>query len=162
MEVNKLIEDNMTFVYYLVKKYYPKFLFDEDIIQCGMVGLVKAAQTWDETKTKFTPYSSFCILNEIRQEFIRRSKYSTDTSLEKNVCEHLTLGEVLVGDQDVSEFNVDALYSRLTAKEKAVFDLKAAGYKQKEIAERIGCTQQGVSYCLGRIKTKMEECYEDN
>lgn len=161
MKNDKLIEDNMTLVYYLVKRYYPKFLFDEDIIQCGMVGLVKAAQSWDESKSKFSSYSSFCILNEIRQEFIRRSKYSTDTSLEKNVCEHLTLGEVLVGDEDVSEFNLDALYSKLTDKEKEVFDLKLAGYKQKEIAERIGCTQQGVSYCMGRIKSKMEECYED-
>lgn len=161
MKNDKLIEDNMTLVYYLVKRYYPKFLFDEDIIQCGMVGLVKAAQTWDESKSKFSSYSSFCILNEIRQEFIRRSKYSTDTSLEKNVCEHLTLGEVLVGDEDVSEFNLDALYSKLTDKEKEVFDLKLAGYKQKEIAEKIGCTQQGVSYCMSRIKTKMEECYED-
>lgn len=161
METNKLIEDNMNFVYYLVKKYYPDFLFDEDIIQCGMVGLVKAAQTWESGRTTFLSYSSYCILNEIRQEFIRRSKYQTDTSLEKNVCEHLTLGEVLVGDQDVSEFKVDTLLSKLTEKEKAVFELKTAGYKQKEIAEKIGCTQQGVSYCLSRIKSKMGECNED-
>ena len=39
----KFIEENVNLVYVIVREYYPTFIFDEDVIQCGMVGLCKAA-----------------------------------------------------------------------------------------------------------------------
>lgn len=81
MDKNKLIEDNMNLVYYLISRYYPTFIKDEDLIQCGMVGLCKAANSSNAIKYKFSTYASACILNEIKSEFIRRKKYAKEESL---------------------------------------------------------------------------------
>lgn len=65
---DKLIQDNIPFVYYIIHKYYPTFSKDEDIIQSGMVGLVKAANKFDASKGKFSTYAGVIIKNEIAKE----------------------------------------------------------------------------------------------
>ena len=76
MNKNELIEKNMNLVYFVISKYYPTFIHDEDIVQSGMLGLCKAADKWDESKSKFSTYAGRCIRNEINQEFIRRKPFS--------------------------------------------------------------------------------------
>ena len=83
MSKEKLIEDNMKLVYFIVHKYYPAFGKNEDVIQEGMVGLVKAADTWDESKSKFSTYACACILTEIRTYFKQQSKHQNVLSLDK-------------------------------------------------------------------------------
>ena len=81
-EKNKLIEDNIPLVYYTVQHYYPNCVHDEDIIQCGMLGLCKAAQKWDEEKGKWSTFAITCIRNDIRHEFARRAKHKDVLSLD--------------------------------------------------------------------------------
>ena len=89
----KFTEDNIELVYFLIRKYYPSFITDEDIIQCGMVGLCDAVNKYDETKSKFSNYATNRILGEIKNELSRRAKYSVETSLE----------QLLEGNKDVWE-----------------------------------------------------------
>ena len=77
----KFIEENVNLVYVIVREYYPTFIFDEDVIQCGMVGLCKAANKW-EGRGKFSSFARKIILDEIRTEFKSRAKRSTEISLE--------------------------------------------------------------------------------
>ena len=77
----KFIEENVNLVYVIVREYYPTFIFDEDVIQCGMVGLCKAANKW-EVRGKFSSFARKIILDEIRTEFKLRAKRSTEISLE--------------------------------------------------------------------------------
>ena len=84
---NKFIEKNVSLVYFLINKYYPSFLKDEDIIQCGMIGLCEAAERW-EGKSKFSYYAKPWILSEIKRELQNRNKRSVEVSLERLLEEH--------------------------------------------------------------------------
>lgn len=73
----------MQLVYYLVHKYYPTYAKDEDIIQSGMLGLVKAANNYDDSKSKFSTYAGVVICREIAQELKNREKEKQTISLER-------------------------------------------------------------------------------
>lgn len=79
--IKDVIEQNIGLVYFIVNEYYPSLYKDEDIIQCGMLGLAKAANKW-EKKGKFSSYARQCILNEIRTELKNRQKRKVEVSLE--------------------------------------------------------------------------------
>ena len=157
----KLIEDNMNLVYYLVNTYYPTYRHDEDLIQCGMVGLCKAANTWDSNKSEFSTYASRCILNEINFEFRNRKKHSNNLSLDYEVegkgGEPVSFGELLVGDEDVNYLDydsIDAFYDALTEMEKEIFALRREGLNATEIAEQLGYAQSTVSSKLRQFTNK--------
>ena len=78
----KLVDENVGLVRFLIGKYYPTFSHDEDVYQSGMIGLCKAADASDSIKTKFSAYAARCILNEINNEFTRRKKYNNEVSLD--------------------------------------------------------------------------------
>ena len=69
---DKLVTDNLRLVYYLYEKLTKNPLtenYKDDIISEGMVGLVKAANTFDNGRgIKFGTYASRCITNEMHRE----------------------------------------------------------------------------------------------
>lgn len=82
MNRQQLVEDNVNLVYYLIRKYYPTLINDEDIIQIGMVGLCEAAKRWDSNKSKFSTYAGSWIKNEIKHELQERASRQVEVSLE--------------------------------------------------------------------------------
>ena len=152
-----LIEDNMNLVYFLVSRYYPTFTQDEDIIQSGMVGLCRAADTWDESKSMFSTYASKCILNEILQEFKRRKRHYNTVSLDQDVTDDSTLSEFLIGDEDIDFVDFDGFYNQLNPREKEIVKLQHAGVSVKEIAEKFDCSQECVYKHIRLMKTKWRE-----
>ena len=116
MNRQQLIEDNMNLVYFIISREYPTYLQDEDIIQSGMLGLCKAANSWEE-RGLFSTYAGRCIRNEIRQEFVRRKPHSKLVSLEANVNDESTLGDLIVGEEDVVYLDDEQFYSQLTKEE---------------------------------------------
>lgn len=83
MDKNTLICDSIPFVYYIINKYYPTFIHDEDVIQAGMLGLCIAADKYDARKSKFSTFAGKVIKNNIASELKRRLKESDHVSLEK-------------------------------------------------------------------------------
>lgn len=49
-DINKAIEENTPLVYYIIRKYFPTFVHDDDIIQSGLIGLWKSLINFDSTK----------------------------------------------------------------------------------------------------------------
>lgn len=80
--MEKLIEDNMPFVYYIIHKHYPTYSKDDDVIQAGMLGLVKAANNYDPEKGKFSTYAGVIIRREIGKELKSREDSKNTISLE--------------------------------------------------------------------------------
>lgn len=72
MDREELILNNMPLVYHVIHKYYPKYARDEDVEQCGMIGLIQAVDGYDETKSKFSTYAVTIIRREINRELKRR------------------------------------------------------------------------------------------
>lgn len=157
-EMNKqqLIEDNTRLVYFIVSREYPTYLRDEDVIQSGMLGLCKAAETWDENKAKFSTYAGRCIRNEINQEFIRRKPHSKVLSLNATTIEDGTLEDIVVGDTDV-EYIDDSFYLQLNMDEQYIFKMYNDGFSPSEIAESLDCNVQKIQKILRIIKLKWRD-----
>lgn len=69
-ERNKLIEENTGLVHACVRKFMGRGALYDDLFSCGCVGLVKAAQGFDESLGfKFSTYAVPVILGEIKRYF---------------------------------------------------------------------------------------------
>lgn len=160
MRNQNLINNNMSLVYYVIHKYYPTFINDEDIVQSGMVGLCKAANTWDEEKSTFSTYAIKCIMNEIRHEFRDRKKHkgvlSLDYEYDNDSDEEITLKDMLVGTSDVDFVDTQFIYEQLAPTEREILEYKKWGMTTEEIANQLGCSHQNVSKHIRRIKSKIE------
>lgn len=149
----KLIEDNMNLVYALISREYPTYLKDEDIIQCGMLGLCQAADKWDENKAKFSDFAWYCIRHEIIKEFKRRAKHQGVLSLDyETVTDGVrgSIGDMIVGEEDVPY--IDCCEHHLTSQEKHILDLLKVGLQSKEIAEQLNTTEQTVNRTKRKIR----------
>lgn len=157
MNKKQLIEDNIKLVYHLVNRHYPTFIGDEDIIQCGMLGLCKAADKWDENKSAFTTYAGKCILNEINNEFRYRKKNSGVLSLEYPVTDSDgdtgEFGDFIVGEEDVAYVDKDAFYEQLTPRQMEILNLWLRGLSIDEIVDVLDCTKQAVWKTIRKVKT---------
>lgn len=150
-ERDKLITDNMRLVYYLIRKYYPTYIGNEDVVQEGMLGLIKAADTWDETKRTFATYATNCIINQIRMYFRREMKHPTYKPLDDLICKDssskgLTLGDVLPGEDDVDlDSIVFQMFLETLSEEELEFVEMCNTMTQRDIAQVLGVSQPQVS-----------------
>lgn len=165
MTKQQLIEDNMGLVYHLVSKEYPTYLHDEDIIQCGMLGLCKAAEKWDESRSKFSTFAMFCIRSEIQMEFRRRLRhqgiFSLDYEYDGEDGETTTLADCVIGDEDVPYFDIGVDLSQLNEKEKKMVELLLTGMTQVDIANKLGVTKQYVNRVVRKIRIMRGYVNED-
>ena len=154
-----LVTENMNLVYAVVKRHFPSYLCDEDLIQHGMIGLCQAAKTFDSSKCKFSTYATKCIFNEICKEFRTRNKQPETISMSRAIDDDddLTIGDIIQGDVDVDYSYVDSYYSVLTEQERKVADLLKSGLSSFQIAEKLGCTNRWINVIRRRIKKKWGE-----
>lgn len=160
----KLVEDNMNLVYFLINRYYPNFIQDEDLAQCGMIGLCNAANKFDETRgIEFSTFAASCILNEICKEFRRRKRHNGVISLEYNLFnddgELKTLGDCIIGEEDVDFFDCDDFYEKLSPEDKMIVDLRRIGLKNREIGTVVNMTDKTVSKHLIRMRNTWRKMY---
>lgn len=78
-----LILENMPLVYHIIQKDYPHYVKDEDIVQCGMLGLIRSARNFDSSKGKFANYARKFIHGEIKRELSRRKCDHLNVSLDQ-------------------------------------------------------------------------------
>ena len=155
----KLVEDNLNLVYFIVNKYYPTYIQDEDIIQCGMLGLCKASEQWDET-VAFSTYATVCIRNEIRYELRKRKKHNGCLSLDYVYRdaddETVTLGETIIGDENVPYVNFDGFYDALSTRQKRIVDLTQCGLSTSQIGDALRVSNETIKTDIRKIKRKWE------
>lgn len=148
----------MNLVYSVIRKEFPSFIGDEDIIQSGMLGLCRAANQWDESKSKFSTYAWSAISNEIKMEFRSRSKHQEILSLDYIVTtsegDKVPFGDVIPAEQD-STFTLAEFDERvLTPNEQAVFRLFRQGYNTDEVGKILGKSKQAIHQALRNIRRK--------
>ena len=79
--MNDYVIDNIPLVYYIIAHDYSKYIGDEDIIQCGLLGLVEASKKYNPEKGKFASYARNYIHHEIINELKQRKKHNCVLSL---------------------------------------------------------------------------------
>lgn len=161
MNRDNLITDNMNLVYYVCHKNFPTFIHNEDIIQEGMIGLIKAAETYNPDKTKFSTYAYRCILNSMNNYLAKErcdvELISLDNTIKgKNDSESL-ISELIEDVNSQTAFNdieYDSFGETLSEKQKVVYDLLKQGKTRHEIGVEFGISASAVTATVKRIRKK--------
>lgn len=167
---NILVEHNLRLVAHIVKKYYTGTNDYDDLLSVGVVGLIKAINTFDAAKTRrLSSYASICIQNEILMLFRNNKKTQQEISLSESVDSdkdgnNLVLMDVIAVDDDIVEridtkFKSEKLQQyineELDEREKTVIELRYGlnGHKEKTQREIAAMLNISRSY-ISRIETK--------
>ena len=166
MDRQKLIEENIKLVYKVANKY--RYLccntidFD-DLVSLGYIGLVKAADAFDESKNlKFSTLAFVCIRNSILREFVGkqyRFNSNNTVSMHNLIIDDLEAEGVFQDESADKDFErlenrlvIESIYKSATDVEKRIIELFLDGYSTKEIASRVNYHQVTVSKIIGNLK----------
>lgn len=151
-----------------------KFSYEEDFESVAMIGLIKAADTFDiEKGIRFASYAARVIQNDILMYIRKNKKYlkiiSFETVIPGTDESSLTIGDTLsYEDKEIDKFEKaegvkelhEAIYSLPDRECKIICLLYGIGesrsYRQKEVAERFGLSQSYISRLEKDILKKMK------
>ena len=170
-----LILKNQRLVYYLSQKFASHPLYDQDdFASIGMVGLIKAAQTFDISKNiKFATYASRCINNEIFM-YLRKNNASVgnlsldelfytdkdgnnDLSIIDTIStERSNFVETIV-DTKMLEDICNVVLNYLDSRSRLIWLYKIAGTTQTELSNILGISQSYISRLEKKLKKKIKE-----
>ena len=107
------IINNMNLVHYIVHKHFPQYTANQDVIQNGYIGLIKAVDSFDESMgNTFSTYATRCIFNEILMDLRRQNKYAKDISLHTVLAnsdrrdDPLTIEDILAYEDDYTSMYI--------------------------------------------------------
>lgn len=176
VEQQKLVDDNERLVYYLIARKCEVEPRDyDDVCQLGMMGLCKAAATFNPTlNKKFSTYASRCILNEIKMFYRKENKIrakciSIDEAIDNNSDdrpkEKSTFAELLADThnyyEDIvvredCERRINLLLNRLTVKERTIALLSLGELNQYDIGrDYFNLSQSYISRLIKNVKQKL-------
>lgn len=142
----KLYEENEKLVSFVISRYYPTFLNNEDVRQIGKLGLWKACISYNDSKVKFSTYGCCLIRNEISLHFrtSTRKKRIPDNQI-------VSLSYVIDGEKihgELSDLCLEApkisvwcgppLKDILSERQKIIIQLSIEGGTQRQIGEILG------------------------
>lgn len=82
----KLILHNLRLVAHIIRKYYSGSSCQDDLISVGSIGLVKAVDSYNQSKTtKFATYAAKCIQNEVLMFFRSQKKLMKEISINETI-----------------------------------------------------------------------------
>ena len=82
----ELILHNLRLVSHIVRKYYASSKNQEDLVSVGVIGLVKAIDSFQIANgARFATYATKCIQNEILMYFRSQKKLSAEVSLNETI-----------------------------------------------------------------------------
>lgn len=171
-----LIAHNLRLVAHIIKKYYASAADQEDLISIGTIGLIKAVNTFDQSKgIRLSSYAARCIENEILMHFRSAKKTAQDVSINEPIDSGkdgsaLTLMDVLAAEDNICE-NLDrkikleqlrSYLGKLPKRERAILSLRYGlnGRKpltQREVAGLLGISRSYVFH-LGYCKSIADFC----
>ncbi len=112
VNMTEVCEKNRGLIYSIAKRYYTACGQDravdlEDLAQAGYVGLIEAAQTYDDTKGMFSTWATLYIRLEMRKVLglqQRDPRAERDAlSLDAEIGEDLTIADTLEAPDDTEE-----------------------------------------------------------
>lgn len=157
---------NMSLVHYIVHKHFPQHITNQDVIQNGYVGLIKAVDSFDESAgNTFSTYAARCIFNEIAMDLRRQNKYSKDISLHAVLAnsdtrdDSLTIEDILMHEDDYTPIYIQEFIRCLDKREITVLRYLMDGKTQKYVSDRLGMTRSNVCRIVKAMRSKWKECY---
>ena len=166
MTKEEMFNKNIKIAYKIANRYLINYANEyEDIKQIALMGLWKAVSTFDNTHA-FSTYGYTVISNEINCYLRTVKKHYNTISLKQEIKEDITLEDVLADKNnyieklenslDIENYISQIRNSKLKEQEKIVFELTLKGYKQRQIAKIIGCSQAEVSRKIRKLRFKIK------
>ncbi len=174
--INMILSNYKNFIFMNSRNYFLVGADQDDILQEGMIGLIKAIKAYDENKNaSFKTFATICI----KRQIITAIKSS---NAQKNIALNLASGNFLEGDdgKEVSyargvssylQHNPEEIIlskekmkdlERYSEKhfskfEKIVFSLLIKGFSYREISDKLEKNLKTIDNTIQRIKRKSEE-----
>ena len=179
----QLIEHNLRLVAHIAKKYESKNDLMEDLISIGIIGLIKAVDSFSNDKgVRLATYSAKCIENEILMHLRSNKKNTKNVSLFDSIGEDkdgsiITLMDVVPSsslslDMQLDRKNkINQLISYLPKLDERELEIITLRYglgdneelTQNEIAKKFNISRSYVSRIEKRALTKLlQEFRKDN
>ena len=149
---NTLVEYNLRLVAHIVKKYQAANRNLEDMISIGTIGLIKAINTYDESKgSRLVTYASRCIENELLMRLRQERKESREVSLYEPIGtdkegNEISLMDIISSDDDSILNNIiisdniknisNVFFSILEPREQKVLALRYGLFGNEELTQK--------------------------
>ncbi|MBQ8141341.1 MAG: RNA polymerase sporulation sigma factor SigK [Clostridia bacterium] len=161
-----LILHNLRLVSHIVRKYYASSKNQEDLVSVGVIGLVKAVDSFKISNgARFATYSAKCIQNEILMYFRSQKKLNAEVSLNETIDvdregNPLTYIDVISCDESItgeverkinSQRALKYVNTLLDERERQIITLRyglndnSEPMTQREVAEILGISRSYVS-----------------
>lgn len=181
-EREQLIIENEKLVYMVIKKLkiYNQL---EDYYDVGILGLIKAADTYDKTKGyAFSTYAVKCIENEIKQEIRRTNQCKNKANLNcvslnviiKEEYKSIELGDLIPSDIDIEQelidknniFMLNNALKKLSDKEQLIINICYGlnGFNkctQRQIEKKLKISQAQISRIKNKAINKLKKYMEE-
>ena len=79
-----LVEQNRTLVRTVAARRFPRWLYDDDLLQCGLVGLWEAARKWDGTRN-FAAFARTCIYRNMLDHVRSKAAQASGEEMPENL-----------------------------------------------------------------------------
>ena len=146
----------------------------DDLIQEGMIGLMKAARDYDPSKgASFRTFAALCIVrqqstaltasNRLKNEPLNRSVSLSweDGEMAFSQIENASPEEIVLGREASRELKAQIM-EKLSPFEKKVLTLYLEGRNYREIAGILGRTPKTTDNALQRIRAKVRELFPED
>ena len=154
---------------YLVRRVSRKYFLigadAEDLMQEGFLGLIKAAQSYEEGKSSFTTYAALCI-NRSAITAIRRYAGDKNRVLNEGVpisddtAKVRDPEEIVIEDEEIKEL-INKINEELSDMEREVFALYLQGLSNAEMQSRLALSPKATNNALQRIRNKIRKFAEE-
>ena len=165
-KVSKSAANTLVLRYYKLISYKAGMLSDkntesEDLLQEGLIGLIKAVDSFDPGRgVKFSTYVGVCIVNRMKAYLARSRKAPVSKSIddlnEEQIPDEKT-PESIFADKEIFSELWYAVDNILSDSERQAFCLCINGHSYAETAGILGISVKSVDNAIQRSRRKIRE-----
>ena len=169
--IDWIVKEYSKILSFHAQKYYLIGAEQEDLLQEGILGLLKAIKFYDETKSSFSSFAFLCIRremisairkantqkNSVLNEALTTSSMIEDSSdIDNYISSENNPEEAYLLKEEIKEFKnfSDKNFSKL---EKEVLKYLIRGYSYREIAKILSKNLKSIDNTIQRIRKKSED-----
>ena len=171
-ELAAAAKENKSAANALVLRYYKLISFKavklsdknsetEDLFQEGLIGLIKAVDSFDDGRgVKFSTYAGVCVVNRMKAYLAKSRKATIPTSIDDPNEEQIPDNETpesIFADKEVFSELWYAVDNILSDSERQAFCLCISGHSYAESADILGISVKSVDNAMQRSRRKIRE-----